>query len=143
MANICQWTTGCYVPGILNLHQHHCDILRSCSVIGLFGLWNFCFSHKGYLMALSISHGKLTSMLGQMGNDEFEMFWEALVVAYVRCYPIICSKREETEEIHETHQLQYLVSEMRFKPGSFSLLHEGLAVVSKMYGSLYQVKIFC
>jgi len=42
-----------------------------------------------------------------LGNDEFEMFWEALVVAYVRCYPIICSKKEETEENHETHQLQY------------------------------------
>jgi hypothetical protein len=40
-----------------------------------------------------------------MGNDEFEMFWKELVVAYVRCYPIIFSKREETEEINETHQL--------------------------------------
>jgi len=43
MANICQSTIGCYVPGSLNLHQHHCDNLRSCTVTGLFGLWIFFF----------------------------------------------------------------------------------------------------
>jgi len=84
----------------------------------------------GYLVTLCMSHGKLLAVLEKLGNDEFEMFLKELIVAYVRCYPIICSKREETEEIHETHHLQYLVSEMRFKPGSFSLLHEGLTVWS-------------
>jgi len=47
MANICHSTTEHYVPGNLNFHQYHCDNLRSCTVIGLFGLWIFLFFAYG------------------------------------------------------------------------------------------------